>query len=43
MHQRFSKTLAPVALLGGATSGIVIAFVVDPEGNILELIQPPRR
>jgi lactoylglutathione lyase len=25
------------------TSGIVIAFVADPEGNVIELIQPPRR
>jgi predicted enzyme related to lactoylglutathione lyase len=26
-----------------ASSGIFIAFVVDPEGNHIELIQPPRR
>ena len=25
------------------TSGIFIAFVVDPEGNRIELIQPARR
>ena len=25
------------------TSGIFIAFVADPEGNLIELIQPARR